>query len=572
MVEAITLSAANHISKGSVSTTMAPRRTRLNDYLPRRIPTKTNLNDIDMEFAILETRENSYAPPTKRSKVFWPHKSPSVADLARAGFFFKPSAGRDNVECFMCARQLDGWEKDDDPLEEHLKHGSDCAWALLMSIEQEREYDPTSMEDPTAEPIASARKNTFQNIGWPHEGKKGWACKVDKMVEAGWHFAPTNECEDYTSCVYCKLSLDGWEPKDDPFEEHHRRSPDCPFFVFAGDTAPSKRPKQKKGRASKASRLSTQSNRTLLSQSESIAELDLSMENTVDTSIVSVQSTMSTTTKAKRKAPARSKAPRAKKAKTKTTRAKKADTTTEPEDTAAIENRQPSNVEVGSEEHIDSQSIQEKMAEKEAPRPEPSYPNLPTESHEDQFEDAACGIDAEARSPPRPTHMQTISPDRGGSPVPVKQISPIKEQSKPPRPTVSHRQSHHAASGRRSSHRSSVDEPEISSSPGSNAENIPPRTQSKIVDPQSSPGALPPKWTAADVSTIFKSDQDIELFKGVTGGELSDGEKAMTVQQWITHIAVQAQTGLHQEAERMVQIFEREGQRALSALESIECV
>lgn len=36
------------------------------------------------------------------------------------------------------------------------------------------------------------------------------------MVEGGWYFCPTDESNDLASCVYCKLSLDGWEPKDDP--------------------------------------------------------------------------------------------------------------------------------------------------------------------------------------------------------------------------------------------------------------------------------------------------------------------------------------------------------------------
>lgn len=556
---------------------MPPRRARLNDYAPRKIASRTNLNDVDMEFAVLETRENSYVPPTKRSKAGWPHKSPSVADLARAGFFYKPSAGKDNVECFMCARQLDGWEKDDDPLEEHLKHGSDCAWALLMSIEQEREYDPSSMEDPTAEPIASARRTTFESIGWPHEGKKGWLCKIEKMVEAGWHFAPTNECEDYTSCVYCKLSLDGWEPKDDPFEEHHRRSPDCPFFAFAGDTAPSRRPKQKKGRASKASRtskasrLSTQSNRTLLSQSESMADLESSMDNTVDNSMVSVQSTTSTTTKAKRKAPIRTKGGKAKK--TKTTRSKKADPTPEPETGAEAEGTQVSRIEAEGEETSDSHDSQEKTVQKEASQSEPSYPLLPPETQEEYFEDAEYDLAAEDRGASQPTYVETGPPEKERTPIPVKQISPIKEQSKPPRPTISPQQAHDARSERRLSRKSQSQIRESSSSEDSDVENVPPKSQTNSATLRySSPGAPPPKWTPADVSKIFKSDEEIELFKGVTGGELSDAEKNMTVQEWIVYIAAQAQNGLHQEAERMVQIFEREGQRALAALESIQCV
>lgn len=556
---------------------MPPRRPRLNDYAPRKIPSKTNLNDIDMEFAILETRENSYAPPTKRSKAGWPHKSPSVADLARAGFFYKPSSGKDNVECFLCARQLDGWEKDDDPLEEHLKHGSDCAWALLMSIEQEGEYDLSNMEDPTAGPIASARQTTFESIGWPHEGKKGWACKIEQMVEAGWHFAPTNECEDYTSCVYCKLSLDGWEPKDDPFEEHHRRSPECPFFAFAGDKAPSKRPKLKKGRASKASRtskasrLSTQSNKTLMSQSESMVDLELSMENTMDNSIVSIQSTTSTTTKSKRKAPARAKGGKAKK--TKTTRGKKVDPTPEPEVAPEADTARDSKIDAEEKETSNSQSFEEKTTQNEASQGEPSYPVLPQDPQDEHFEDAESEAAPEDEDTPQAYGTETGPPEKEHTPIPVKQISPIKEQTRPPRPTVSPQQADHAPPKRRSSQKSKSQVHDASSSQESDIENVPPRLQSKPTNqPLSSPGAHPPEWTVADVSTIFKSEQEIDIFGGVTGGELSDEEKNMTVQEWIQHIATQAENGLSQEGERIVEIFEREGQRALRALEGIQCV
>lgn len=37
-----------------------------------------------------------------------------------------------------------------------------------------------------------------------------------QMVEAGWCFDPSPEYEDGVACFYCMLSLDGWEPKDDP--------------------------------------------------------------------------------------------------------------------------------------------------------------------------------------------------------------------------------------------------------------------------------------------------------------------------------------------------------------------
>jgi Inhibitor of Apoptosis domain len=97
---------------------------------------------------------------------------------------------------------------------EHLKLSSDCGWAIVKHAGQQAK-DVSTMEDPTDDRLFEARKATFGSR-WSHENKRGWVCKTEKMAAAGWHFAPTAECEDLVSCAYCNLSLDGWEPKDSP--------------------------------------------------------------------------------------------------------------------------------------------------------------------------------------------------------------------------------------------------------------------------------------------------------------------------------------------------------------------
>lgn len=76
-------------------------------------------------------------------------------------------------------------------------------------------------------------------------------------------------------------------------DEHYRRSPGCPFFIFAGSTAP-KAGRGKKARASKASRLSTQSNVTTASQVPSIPDLNDSIDvsNISQDTVLSTASTM----------------------------------------------------------------------------------------------------------------------------------------------------------------------------------------------------------------------------------------------------------------------------------------
>ena len=74
-------------------------------------------------------------------------------------------------------------------------------------------------------------------------------------------------------------------------DEHFRRSPDCPFFAFAGTTAP----KAGKGRKARASKTSRESTITVASEVPSIPDLNES----IDTSTVSVLSTASTMGKGK---------------------------------------------------------------------------------------------------------------------------------------------------------------------------------------------------------------------------------------------------------------------------------
>jgi hypothetical protein len=268
-----------------------------------------------------------------------------VLQLARSGFFFRPAPDSlDNVQCFHCSVKLDGWEPDDDPFKEHLAHSASCNWANAISAghsaqQVQQNGDDAALlqqQDPMGAELLAARRGTFEanETLWPHESKKGWKCKVGKMIEAGWCYDPApatsteDEEQDGVTCFYCNLSLDGWEPKDDPFEEHTRRSPDCVFFalmqIFRSGTAKKgAKGKGKKGparssAASKASRLSTQSVLSQFSEAPDLAGTtplpaeDIDMEPAgADDSIVSTasQATATGTGKGKKGKGGRAKAP-----------------------------------------------------------------------------------------------------------------------------------------------------------------------------------------------------------------------------------------------------------------------
>ncbi|TGJ85856.1 hypothetical protein E0Z10_g2933 [Xylaria hypoxylon] len=204
----------------------------------------------------------------------WPHRRLNPEIFANAGFYFAPNPHfPDNTICFLCCKNVDTWEEDDNPFEEHLRLSPHCGWAIVAGIETG--LGDYALDDPTSPEMIAARKATFGDR-WPHDGKRGWKCKTKQLVDAGWKYTPTMDSDDMATCAYCQLALDGWEPKDNPMDEHYRRSPECPFFVLINQyksAAPAKKKARgKAARSSKASRLSTQSIATAASDVTSLLE------------------------------------------------------------------------------------------------------------------------------------------------------------------------------------------------------------------------------------------------------------------------------------------------------------
>lgn len=142
----------------------------------------------------------------------------------------------------------------------------------------------------------------------------------------------------------------------------------------------------------------------------------------------------------------------------------------------------------------------------------------------------------------------------------------------------------------------------------SDAENHPPSSKpsaatKRTVTPHSStrrvplanatPGMLSPSkrniiaglqsnapWTAVDLDTVFMKSPSGEGSTNLFGaaidkaknGELTSPEKKMTVEEWVKYNAEVAEEKLRGDCERMVGLFEKEGTRAMQALEGVECL
>jgi Inhibitor of Apoptosis domain len=136
---------------------------------------------------IVQHRTQSFSKSvkvSKNSKVRWPHETPIPEDLALAGFYYLPyQAADDNVCCYLCGKNMGGWEEEDDPLKEHLRGNKSCAWAVLRDLlvrSKNGEEFGDNVEDPRSEKMNKLREATFGEW-WPHDEKKGWNPKSKKV-------------------------------------------------------------------------------------------------------------------------------------------------------------------------------------------------------------------------------------------------------------------------------------------------------------------------------------------------------------------------------------------------------
>ncbi|CAL9703015.1 unnamed protein product [Knipowitschia caucasica] len=77
------------------------------------------------------------------------------------------------------------------------------------------------------------RQQSF--LGWPF--REECNCTPEKMAKAGFVHCPGVNEPDVVCCFFCLIELEGWEPDDDPWSEHMKRSPNCGFLNMSKDFA-----------------------------------------------------------------------------------------------------------------------------------------------------------------------------------------------------------------------------------------------------------------------------------------------------------------------------------------------
>lgn len=90
------------------------------------------LHRTDLDMDLMENRLASFAqwPLTGNCKC-------TPERMAEAGLYHCPTEKEpDLVRCYVCFKELDSWEPDDDPFEEHSR-STDCAFVQLGKKEHE---------------------------------------------------------------------------------------------------------------------------------------------------------------------------------------------------------------------------------------------------------------------------------------------------------------------------------------------------------------------------------------------------------------------------------------------------
>ncbi|XP_042887357.1 baculoviral IAP repeat-containing protein 7-B-like isoform X2 [Penaeus japonicus] len=187
----------------------------------------------------------------------WPLSFLDPDKLAAAGFFYLRTD--DHVQCVFCQGIVGYWDPNDDPPTEHKKHFPNCplvagvatgnvprekpdsetgkVYKLLDDYHKYRvantrpqvstTYQKDSLSIPETNKVAFPALNTIQSrtqtfTRWP----KDIGVSIDALTEAGFF---STGLSDWVQCFHCGGGLHTWQKGDDPWVEHARFFPYCPF-------------------------------------------------------------------------------------------------------------------------------------------------------------------------------------------------------------------------------------------------------------------------------------------------------------------------------------------------------
>ncbi|XP_046869951.1 E3 ubiquitin-protein ligase XIAP [Hypomesus transpacificus] len=147
-------------------------------------------------------------------------------ELAQAGFY---STGEsDRVLCFCCGGMLSGWEAGDTAWGEHSKYFPNCYFILGHDV-----GNVPSQGAAEEEGVSRGRPGPYIPMESFEERLGSFAhiqvaVDPERLARAGFY---STGAPDKVSCFRCGGGLKGWQPEEDPWEEHAKHYPGCSFLL-----------------------------------------------------------------------------------------------------------------------------------------------------------------------------------------------------------------------------------------------------------------------------------------------------------------------------------------------------
>ncbi|XP_056143558.1 E3 ubiquitin-protein ligase XIAP [Lampris incognitus] len=160
----------------------------------------------------------------------WPSNAPvRPRDLAQAGLYYLGE--NDGVQCFCCGGMLGGWEEGDTAWGEHSRHYPHCFFILGHDVgnipsegNTEEEGGGTDNRQHISTRVSmecfEERLSSFDGVQHPIDH--------DRLARAGFY---STGAQDKVLCFRCGGGLKGWQPEEDPWEEHAKHYPGCSFLL-----------------------------------------------------------------------------------------------------------------------------------------------------------------------------------------------------------------------------------------------------------------------------------------------------------------------------------------------------
>jgi hypothetical protein len=203
----------------------------------------TKIDRSNPDFELLKSSEDVRRAtfddwPVQASHIVHPH------DLAKAGLFFTGQS--DRVQCAFCRGILRNWTEGDKPLDEHRKHFPQCSFVRRQDTNHDHvdtpqgsEYTASVRSGGTAavslarsQPRHPEYADVNARIASFTYGRLPVGQKVEVLAAAGFYYVGP---VDNVRCFHCDGGLKNWQVTDEPWTEHGRWFPRCPYLLANRD-------------------------------------------------------------------------------------------------------------------------------------------------------------------------------------------------------------------------------------------------------------------------------------------------------------------------------------------------